>query len=152
MTRTIASTQLALYFYVGPAASAADHEASYEATGAIHYKAADLIYAGVVKLPEWHVRLGNNGFPAASDSEGSEYPRAEFCEPDGELTEVNGRLAHSVFFHASGEFPIDLAKALKDFCLAQYKLAAGELSVEFSQAKRYIKWDESEENVWAELQ
>lgn len=147
MARTIEHMQLGLYFYVGPPTLVED----YNATSAIHYKASELIYAGVVKLPEWHQLLDNNGFPTTSKAEGSEYPRAELCEPDGELTLVDGRAAHSVFFHVGGQFPLDLAKALKDFCLEQYKKAAGELSVEFAEARQHIRWSESEEKVWAEV-
>lgn len=147
MTRTVESTQLGLYFYVGLAELSND----YEASSAIHYKAAEMVYAQVLRMPGWNCRLDDNGFPATAP-DGSEYPRAELCEPDGQLCEVNGRLAHSVFFHAAGVFPLDLAIALKAFCLEKYKEAAGGLDVEFAQAKRYIRWSESEDAVWAEVQ
>lgn len=147
MTRTVESTQLGLYFYVGPAELAND----YEASSAIHYKAAELVYAQVLKLPGWNRRLDDNGFPTTA-TEGHDYPRAELCEPDGELCDANGRLAHTLFFHAAGDFPLDLAIALKAFCLEKYKEAAGGLDVEFAQAKRYIRWSESKDAVWAEVQ
>jgi hypothetical protein len=146
--KTIVSMQLALHFHVATSAVGPD---DFDAAGIkIHLKAYELIASRLLALPAWTELLDNKGLPTTSPN-GVRVARAELCEPGFEFEAVNGKPVFSIWFQRSGIFPLDLAQALRPFCLAQYKEAAGEVQVQFAKAQRNKYWHESETLDWVEV-
>ena len=138
--------QLTLYFVIGTGLPANDNEedAWYDA----HRSAFALIDAGVSRVPGWFRTVDDNGFPA---EEGMRIAPVSLCEFDVEVTEVDGKLAWGVTFHSDGQqLPQDVARALKEFCLEQYRKAAGCLPVEFAKARQHNEWCRRESIDWPE--
>lgn len=154
--KSVDSMQLGLFFHIGvampaPGKTAEAEDEENEASYAIHQKAFSLIQAGVCGVPSWQIRLDNNGFPT-EDANAGWYSRAELCEHSGDTEQVNGRPAYSLWFHADGTFPLDLAQDLKAFCLAKYVEAASGEPVQFVKAERHTRWSDSETVTWPEVE
>lgn len=137
--------QLTFYFNIGTAAPVDSKQEAEQYH--VHRRAFNLIVAGVSKVPGWFQTIDDNGFPAQT---GMQIERVSLCgfETDAE---IDGKVAYSVTFHADGS-PIaqELARGLKDFCLEQYRKAAGDIPVNFVKARQYNVWRRTESLDWPE--
>lgn len=149
-TRTLDETQLSLFFYIG--AAKLDPENENETEYAVHQAAFKSIDATVHSLPIFHRLVDDNGFDT-TDKDAMSVPRAGLYEDDGTTEAVAGRSAYYVAFYSTGEFPLDLAQALKAVCLTEYTKAAAAagLRVEFAKADRHFSWTERETAPWLDL-
>ena len=143
--RTLQETQLTLYFSIGDAPLAEDDDLAWK----IHRQAYERIAtalreSGALLIPGW---LESD--PSVSPD--FAFCPYELCDNDGMA--VGQPPAYYVIFHreGSGEFPPQVARALRDFCLQQYQVAAGDCPVQFARASRHQRWEVSETQPWPDL-
>jgi hypothetical protein len=145
--RSLEAMELGVYFHIGtvPFDPDRDDEPEYKflrtAYDAIDKKLWDL--PGVTILFDYH---GNE--TEVETPESSRQLRVELCELGGENEVVDGRLAYGIHFHSTKEISLDLAQALKTFCEAELKAAAGDVPVSFVKAQAFKVWRETERYDW----
>jgi hypothetical protein len=146
--KTIHQTYFGLRFQV--ALPGMTEDAAYDARWRLQTKAFELIEAGLRDVPGWIVLHDNNGFET-TDPNGMKIERAELCENDDDGPEVDGMLTCAVWFYVSGDFPLALAKSLKEHCIAMYEKAADGLQIQFLRAERNQEFRETVRGPWADV-